>query len=67
LYDAEPKSLAAKDGTKTILIVTTFVDVTRFVATNDQSKIHYFKKQTVEKLTSQARSTNDLHRVLLWH
>jgi hypothetical protein len=40
-------------------------DVTRPVATNNQSKTYHFKKQIVEKLTSQARITHDMHRVLL--
>jgi hypothetical protein len=35
------------------------------IATNDQSNIYHFKKQTVEKLTTQARNTHDLHQVLL--
>jgi hypothetical protein len=65
LYVTKPKSLAAKDDTKTIQVAMGHVDVTRLVATNNQSKIHHFKKQTVEKLTSQARSTNNWHRVLL--
>jgi hypothetical protein len=40
-------------------------DVKRTIASNDQSNIYHFKKQNVDKLTSQARNTNDLHRVLL--
>jgi hypothetical protein len=30
-------------------------DITRPIATNDQSNIYHFKKPTMEKLTSQAR------------
>jgi hypothetical protein len=33
--------------------------------TNDQNNIYNLKKQIVEKLTSQARNTHDMHRVLL--
>jgi hypothetical protein len=40
-------------------------DVTRPVATNDQINIYHLKKQTIEKLNSQARNTHNLNRVLL--
>jgi hypothetical protein len=40
-------------------------DVTRPIATHDQSNIYHFQKQIVEKLTTQARITHDMYHVLL--
>jgi hypothetical protein len=40
LYGAKPKSLAAKDGAKTIQVATGVGDVTNPVSTNNQSKIY---------------------------
>jgi hypothetical protein len=54
-----------KIGTKTIQRATGRRRPHRPIATNDQSNIYHFKKQTVEKLTSQARITHDMHHVLL--
>jgi hypothetical protein len=55
LYDAQAKSLAAKNGAKIIQVATGGGDITRPIATNDQSHIYHFKIQTMEKLTSEAR------------
>jgi hypothetical protein len=65
LYGAQPKSFAPKNGAKTKRVAMGGRRHHQAVATNDQSNIYHFKKQTVEKLTSQARDTHDMHRVLL--
>jgi hypothetical protein len=59
------KKFVNKNDTKTIHVATVGRDIIRPVAFNDQSNIYHFKKQTVKKLTSEAKITHDMHQVLL--